>query len=94
MQAARTFQRTGWAGGSREKPTLGELAESSQAAVAEVRRRLEAGQRVEGQLLLVEKKAALYATLSKRFGAETKAHRISGRQMAEAQVEAFLTGRR
>lgn len=93
-QTQTRTQRTGWAGGTRYQPTLGELVESSAAAVAVVRDRLAEGETTEGQLLLVERTAAHWHALAERFGAQTKACRISGKQSAETVVGAFVAGRR
>jgi hypothetical protein len=93
MALSAGLQRTGWGGCSGYKPTLGELAESSAAAVDVFRQRLARGEAREIDLTNAKRKAAVYAYLAATHGAETKAHRLTGKQYAEADVAAFLSRR-
>ena len=75
------------------RPTLGEMVQSSRDAADTYRARLAADpdclRQVEG-LKKTLFDLAEYEILAERFGAQTKLHRVSGRDIAEARVQAFL----
>jgi len=91
--AEAKFRNTGWGGCSHYKPTLGEMVESSREAANTYRARIEAEPDCPVHAEGLKKTLfdlAMYEILAGRFGAQTKLFRVSGREIAEAKVAAFL----